>query len=295
MPTPTSNSPILTALLRKAVLENNLLAAKNAIENGADPSARTHGNSLLTLAVNSANLKMCELLLKHGASLIETAPCSNVLLLHVALAALKAPKKIVYEIIAQILQHASPDERAVLINEGGSSILHQAIRCNHGVRVCELLVRFGASVDAIDDNGATVLHHLASRRARPAVLSFLLRKGAPVNAVAGCGAALHCAIEAGNTQALRQLLTSGANPNLTTADGETALHAAAIHGNRDTIMLLLSHGADVLLKNKTGLTAEKHALIVNNLETYGAIRQAMEGVQLSHAVPEATPSNRVRI
>lgn len=45
------------------------------------------------------------------------------------------------------------------------------------------------------------------------------------------------------------LLKSGANPNITTENGQTPVHVAAHYGNVDTMDLLLEDGGDPLLKS----------------------------------------------
>ena len=45
------------------------------------------------------------------------------------------------------------------------------------------------------------------------------------------------------------LLKSGANPNITTENGETPVHVAAANGNAVTLDLLLADGGDPLIKS----------------------------------------------
>lgn len=46
------------------------------------------------------------------------------------------------------------------------------------------------------------------------------------------------------------LLKSGANPNITTEDGNSPVHIAARYGNLETLLLLLEDSGDPQLKNK---------------------------------------------
>jgi ankyrin repeat protein len=50
------------------------------------------------------------------------------------------------------------------------------------------------------------------------------------------------------------LLKSGANPNITTENGETPVHVAAKYGNVTTLDLLLEDQGDPLLKSHVSLT-----------------------------------------
>ena len=63
-----------------------------------------------------------------------------------------------------------------------------------------------------------------------------------IDALADSGT-LHAAASLGNVAAVRCLLSLGADPNATAADGTTALHQAAWHDRRAVAEVLLAHGA----------------------------------------------------
>lgn len=54
------------------------------------------------------------------------------------------------------------------------------------------------------------------------------------------------------------LLKSGANPNITTEDGNSPVHVAARYGRLETILLLLEDGGDPQLKNKVSKNTKNH-------------------------------------
>ncbi len=64
--------------------------------------------------------------------------------------------------------------------------------------------------------------------------------------------ALVTAADQGHYEFVRALIASGADPNMTTAFGDTPLIAAARHGHDAIIELLLAHGADVHAQDRDG-------------------------------------------
>jgi ankyrin repeat protein len=111
--------------------------------------------------------------------------------------------------------------------------------CFHGHwRLCKFLIEQGADVNASDSQtGETLLH----------------------SALCSTDRLIY-------DEVLRVLLSSGANPNVTTknraatggfmrdarTNGETPLHRAAAFGSEDTIKLLLEHGAKIDARDANG-------------------------------------------
>ena len=124
----------------------------------------------------------------------------------------------------------------------GGSRLFDAIR-NDDLAAVQQLLAGGGDVHARDDTGATPLMYAALYGGSAAVVKVLVDKGAEVNAANSNGStALMWA--AGNTAKVRLLLEHGAAVDLRTKDGTTALVAAARRGNTDAMRLLLSRGAN---------------------------------------------------
>jgi len=88
--------------------------------------------------------------------------------------------------------------------------------------------------------------------------------------------ALFLAAYNGRTEAVKGLLSQGADVNVKDAKGNTVLMAAAQGGHREVVDKLLSQGADVNAKNKRGSTALMYAAyngrlkVVKVLLTYHA-------------------------
>lgn len=122
------------------------------------------------------------------------------------------------------------------------------------------LHRDGA-VAAVAPDGFTALH-LASFFNQPEAVRLLLTAGADVNAAARDSSGLrplHSAVAARSVDAVAMLLDAGADPNVQQAGGYTPLHAAARHGDRTIVEQLLDAGADRGLADQQGTTAAGHA------------------------------------
>ncbi|EHB16997.1 Ankyrin-1, partial [Heterocephalus glaber] len=170
--------------------------------------------------------------------------------------------------------------------QNGFTPLHIACKKNH-IRVMELLLKTGASIEAVTESGLTPLHvasfmghlpivknllqrgaspnasnvkvetplHMAARAGHTEVAKYLLQNKAKVNAKAKDDQTpLHCAARVGHTNMAKLLLESNANPNLATTAGHTPLHIAAREGHVDTALALLEKEASQACMTKKGFT-----------------------------------------
>lgn len=87
------------------------------------------------------------------------------------------------------------------------------------------------------------------------VMQLLLQYGAIVNAQAGNGVtALIIAAGRGSVENVQLLLAAGAKPNVETKQGDSALLEATVHGYLKIVIMLLQAGADTNLKDANGQT-----------------------------------------
>ncbi len=131
--------------------------------------------------------------------------------------------------------------------------LHYAAR-GSDTEVANLLVRYGANVDAQTSTGLTALHESTLS---VQVSEILIEAGADVTLADNSGiTALHMAARAGYADTAELYLKSGADVNATTRTGAAPLHwAAAREGWRDytqLIEVLLKHGGDVYARDGVG-------------------------------------------
>ncbi|MGA6173511.1 ankyrin repeat domain-containing protein [Streptomyces sp. NPDC012600] len=115
-------------------------------------------------------------------------------------------------------------------------------------------LRAGAQAESTDEEGTTALY-LAAVHDRPEAVRLLLTAGADPNRASGpeagdlplCGAAC-----GGHTEVVAALLAAGARPDLREEFGFTALRWAVGLGHASTVEVLLAGGADPLLPGPQG-------------------------------------------
>ncbi|XP_062868561.1 putative palmitoyltransferase ZDHHC13 [Trichomycterus rosablanca] len=114
-----------------------------------------------------------------------------------------------------------------LADKEGYLGLHLAVLFQH-MPIAAYLMAKGQEVDTPDINGQTSLMLAAQKIIGPEPTNFLLRCNASVNAVdkMNRNSPLHCAVLAGNVDAVHILLESGAGIDLQNADGHTPLDLA---------------------------------------------------------------------
>ena len=153
------------------------------------------------IAARKGLVKICKVLLKHGA---KVDALNNLQMTPLHYAAMKCHDK-----VCQLLLEHGAKVNALNIRQW--TPLQNAALNDHD-KVCQLLLEHGAKVNALDEYESTPLHE-AARHGRDKVCQLLLKHGAKVNAL-------------NDSQ-------------------ETPLHFAVINGHYKLCQLLLKHGAKV--------------------------------------------------
>lgn len=142
--------------------------------------------------------------------------------------------------------------------------------CRHGPTdmpaQVEILVRAGATVDAIDDGGRTPLA-FACNRGPAAAVRVLLAAGANPNARSRAGTTPLHGIR-GDLEITGLLLDAGADPNGADADGETPLHAVVSRGIDNAAAVverLVQRGAHLDARTTKGWTPLRLAVLRRNV------------------------------
>ncbi|KAI0813237.1 ankyrin repeat-containing domain protein [Xylaria sp. FL0064] len=154
-------------------------------------------------------------------------------------------------------------QRGADLHYGGSSIttkttpLHIAAR-NDRVSAVELLLNFGANIDArAPDTGVMPIHDAAGAGSS-ACIDYLLRHGAMIESLDNIGQTpLIVAAREGRLEAVENLLNEGASVSARDEDGWTAAHRAAWNGHERVMKLLLERGADPEAETDSGLKVEE--------------------------------------
>jgi cytohesin len=147
----------------------------------------------------------------------------------------------------------SPNLRSA---SGVPLLIHAVSNQNVSREMVELLLEYGASVEARGLNGNTPLI-VAAWRDRPEIVELLIQKGADVNAANDDG--MTGIMGAGSNPATKGqtvllLIRAGANVQARNRRGVTALHRACNYGYYDAVYMLVKHGADVNARNEEGWT-----------------------------------------
>lgn len=130
----------------------------------------------------------------------------------------------------------------------------------------ELLVKYGADINAQNESGKTALM-LAAFSGKLKIIQELRTSGAVYDKVDKAGSyAIHYAVDGGNADSLQWMLLDGMDVNVKdTVSGWTPLlRAANISGSKDIAQLLIKFGADINAKDKENKTALMMAVINGN-------------------------------
>ena len=114
-------------------------------------------------------------------------------------------------------------------------------------------------VDDLTRMGTTALIKAASGNHIDLVRT-LLELGADYRRSNWYGTAIHCAAEAGQTEAVLELLKGSIPVDIRDTSGRTALHCAAAEGHLNTAKILLQNGADTNAKSHLNYTPLHYAV-----------------------------------
>lgn len=155
----------------------------------------------------------------------------------------------------------------------GDTALHEAADKGH-VSIADLLIDYGASVDARTRSSITPMHNAVLGHHMD-VVKLLLARGANVNAALANGLTpLHQAAMKGYSDIARILLASQAEVNAQSKAGRTPLHWAALNGHVGVVGLLLEKGANLETRDELGRTPLDWALIRGQSDVVIVLHQA---------------------
>jgi ankyrin repeat protein len=141
-----------------------------------------------------------------------------------------------------------------------------------------LLEHPDVNLDARSQNGDTALM-IAAFRSDTASAIALIAKGAEINRPGWT--ALHYAAASGNLAIIRRLLEESAFIDAESPNKTTPLMMAARSGHDEAVRLLLTEGADGSLRNEAGLSAADFA----RAQGFGALSQALDDAARPRSAP----------
>jgi ankyrin repeat protein len=253
--------------LSQAAGTGSVVAVQHLLQRGAEAASGT-----LHFAVNTGQLAVVQLLLRHGLSATTCIAEDGTTPLMAACATGNTA-------IAQLLLQHGADARAVrhcgdtalhaavslccdrsesaLRNEAASLLQHikqvhaadrapvlAADATAASVQCLQLLLDAGADVNAASASGVTALHMAAASCDGAAAVLLLLERGADTS-MRRCDGATPLLIAAsdGCARCVEALLDAGAQLSAVRGDGRTVLHAAACNEAPQVLQLLLERGA----------------------------------------------------
>ena len=151
---------------------------------------------------------------------------------------------------------------------------------NNDIDAINVLLIAGAKPDIVDGMGDTLLHNAVRKNIHKETLQLIIDYGAYVNAVNNDGAtALILACTAGQRGSLNVLLKAGADTFIVDVHGDTCLHKI-LHRecDQEALHLLLDYGVPVNATNKNHQTAYMLACHRGNTDAMCALENAGAGL-----------------
>ncbi|KAK2701221.1 hypothetical protein QYM36_020113 [Artemia franciscana] len=185
------------------------------------------GQTPLHVAVRNGRVDLCDLLILYGAE-VDGINLNNETPL---VTAIKANNS---EMVKYLLESGA--------NPNCSQCLHHAV--SEGKQnLCQLLISYGAKVDAINSHCETPLVTAILANISDMV-KYLLERGANTNCSECPFGILHVAVSSGKANLCLILIAYGAKVDKINGNGETPLVTAILANNSDTVYYLLESGAD---------------------------------------------------
>jgi ankyrin repeat protein len=198
-----------TASLCEAITCGDVKSVDALLEAGASANAPDDsGWSPLMFAVILDESEICELLIRHGASIEPgdgMSPLSS--------AACGGHAQVVRALLAGGAKVDAPNRRGLTALMGASAMGYP--------QIVRILIQAGASVNAVDSDGDSACIIIAEYPCREEVMIELLHGGADVNIANAAGdTALHVAARAGTSTMISLLLRHGADAHRRNRAGE---------------------------------------------------------------------------
>ncbi|KAI4319678.1 hypothetical protein MLD38_033251 [Melastoma candidum] len=156
--------------------------------------------------------------------------------------------------VREVLERSDPSWKpADSVDSQGQRLLHLSISQGRADLV-QILIEFGANVEAPSSSGSTPLEAAASAGEVLIVELLLARRANTERSSSSTWGPIHLAAGGGHLEVLRLLLLKGADVDSLTKDGNTALHLAVEERRRDCVRLLIANGARTDIRS--GYTGE---------------------------------------
>lgn len=235
--------------LLEASLKTDCALVEEIIMKGANPNAKypETGETPLMNACRTGCAGVIEVMLKYGAD--PTATDKNG----------RTPLHHSRSTHAATLLLMYPFVKIDTKDNNGWTPLARAIMSNNTSMVA-YFIEAGANINArVDNMGNATMLHLAAIRSNEDIVQLLIDFGAKIDAVSEKQyTPLHCAAKYGNVKAIDLLIKAGADIEATTHKWFTPLHLGATQP--DITRALIDHGANIHARSHTYRTPLLYAL-----------------------------------
>jgi ankyrin repeat protein len=145
------------------------------------------------------------------------------------------------------------------------SSLHLAAKFDLAMTMARLLARHSSRINAQDDEGKTPLYHAAAAKNGCVVRLLLERDDVDIDLPSYFdGPPLHSAIDSGQQEIVKNLITRGVNVESKDAQGQRPIHKAIKLGLSDTLLALLEKKVDVTATTHSGHTPLELAMPIDS-------------------------------
>ena len=237
------------------------------IDNFADINAiNKNKQTALMIACENGNANVIKVLLKNRADL-DIANADGDTCIHVV-----ARRDYSKDIIHTMVNHGANVNTKNMFNE---TPLMKANK-NGNIDATKELLNAGADHTILDGFGDTWIHQSIDGGYRQELIQTMIDHGADVNAINKRNeTAFMKACKTGNVDAIKLLLSVGANPNIENDDGETWIHHTVIgNWSREVLQVVIAHGGDVNAATKGNITALMLASRTGNADVINVLLAA---------------------
>ncbi|KAL1612887.1 hypothetical protein SLS60_001117 [Paraconiothyrium brasiliense] len=238
--------PYDSTALVEAIKTRDVSLVKLVLDRGSNPNEATaSGLYPIFAAFNACSAPVVQALVEQGADVTLRNPHGPSVLQAALASPLSRDKEAITSVFELLLSRGAD---ASTTYSDGRTILHRTVGQDPGlVKIVQLLLKHGVSIDAQDRNGYTALHVAA---ASPPCVALLLKHGANPNTVNDKGLTplldgLRSATS-DNEPDFRELIKASDRGRVDSA-GKTSLHIAAQNGLTKTVKTLLEARADTSL------------------------------------------------
>jgi ankyrin repeat protein len=303
---PQGISALAYALYKKSTRppQSTLEIVRLLLENGASINSSFSGPQapVLIAAIHMClggqelinaglGVKLCELLIKHGADVNSFDEYGSTLHRAIVGASFPAGGLIFDQALISFLIKSGANVNAS--SKDGTTPLHRSVMTGN-LEACRQLLTLGANVLCVDAKGRSPLHWCYGSNFNHDLALLLIHSGADVNAKDDNSATpMHKAAETGSVAACIAPLAHRADASAVDEDGRSALFFAI---NAKVARLLLDAGIDPEATDNADQTVESYGAIgMTSHEVYVFLKSVRHEAELDGSVAHAASPKKQRI